>query len=150
MQSDFSFDKVQIKESEFETSFVVFPNDTNPHHTLFGGKIMSEMDIAGACVVRRALYSNPKIPKYDPEVVTRAAKEIQFVEPAFVGDLVIISTKIIEVGETSMTVSVKVKKQSKNGEVKQIGEGKFIFVIVVRDTLANNGQYSPLKHRLSL
>lgn len=77
----------------------LLPKDTNQHGTIFGGVILSYIDIAGAIEAKRFC---------EQEVVTVAMKEVIFKEPVFVGDLVSFFTRIIRTGRTSMTIAVKV------------------------------------------
>lgn len=77
----------------------LLPKDTNQHGTIFGGVILSYIDIAGAIEAKRFC---------EQEVVTVAMKEVIFKEPVFVGDLVSFFTRIVRTGRTSMTIEVKV------------------------------------------
>ena len=77
----------------------LLPKDTNQHRTIFGGVILSYLDIAGAIEAKRLCRQ---------EVVTIAMREVVFRKPVFVGDLVSFYTRITHTGRTSMTVEVKV------------------------------------------
>ena len=77
----------------------LLPKDTNQHGTIFGGVILSHLDIAGAIEAKRFC---------EQEVVTVALKEVVFEEPVFVGDLVSFYTRIVATGRTSITVEVAV------------------------------------------
>jgi len=77
----------------------LLPKDTNQHGTIFGGVILSYIDIAGAMEAKRFC---------EQEVVTVAMKEVIFKEPVFVGEMVSFYTRIIGTGRTSMTVEVGV------------------------------------------
>ena len=78
---------------------LMMPRDTNPAGTIFGGVILSYMDQAGA---EEALCHGAQ------RVVTVAMKEVVFLEPVFVGDLVSFYTALVRVGTTSVTVDVRV------------------------------------------
>lgn len=78
---------------------VAMPKDTNPAGNIFGGWIMSQIDIAGALATRDLYIEN---------VVTVAVNSIEFKEPVFVGDTLSCYAKIIHVGETSLKVAVEV------------------------------------------
>ena len=78
---------------------VPMPADTNAHGTIFGGWVMSQVDIAGSIVAwDRALGP----------VVTVAVNSFVFREPVFVGDLVSFYARVIKVGRTSITTDVEV------------------------------------------
>lgn len=78
---------------------VAMPSDTNASGDIFGGWIMSQVDIAGSIsAIRRA----------NGRVATVAVKEFSFKKPVFVGDLLSCYAEVEKVGNTSITVSVKV------------------------------------------
>ena len=78
---------------------VPMPADTNAHGTIFGGWVMSQVDIAGSV----AAYERAAGP-----VVTVAVNSFVFREPVFVGDLVSFYARVLKVGRTSVTVDVEV------------------------------------------
>ena len=78
----------------------MLPKDTNAVGTIFGGVILSHLDLAGAIEVRR---------HYNQRFVTKAMREVVFVAPVFLGDLVTFYTRTIRVGRTSITVDVEVE-----------------------------------------
>lgn len=75
------------------------PADQNPGGTIFGGWIMSYVDIAG---------SIPALERVRGPVVTRAVDSFEFKHPVFVGDLISCYAEIISEGHTSMKVKVEV------------------------------------------
>jgi acyl-CoA thioesterase YciA len=81
---------------------VPMPADTNAHGTIFGGWVMSQVDIAGSV----AAWERAKGP-----VVTVAVNSFVFKEPVFVGDLVSFYARVLKVGRTSITVDVEVFAQ---------------------------------------
>jgi acyl-CoA thioesterase YciA len=78
---------------------VPMPADTNAAGDVFGGWIMSQVDIAGAVVALRRARGR---------VVTVAVNAFSFRQPVYVSDLVSFYAKVIKVGTTSLTVDVKV------------------------------------------
>ena len=78
------------------------PMDTNAGGDIFGGWIMSQVDIAG---------SIPAYRRARGRVVTVAVNSFHFREPVFVGDLVSLYADIIKIGRTSITVDVRVFAQ---------------------------------------
>lgn len=92
---------------EPKIKIVAMPKDTNPAGNIFGGWIMSQIDIAGALVTQDANIDN---------VVTVAINAIEFHEPIFVGDAVSFYAKILSIGNTSIKTAVEVTAQrNKNG-----------------------------------
>lgn len=90
---------VQLPTEEPVQRVTARPNEANPGGDLFGGWIMSEIDISGAIVaVRRAKGS----------VVTVAVESLRFIAPVFVYDLLSFYGKLVSTGTTSMTIQVDV------------------------------------------
>ncbi|ASM38430.1 MAG: acyl-CoA thioesterase [Campylobacter sputorum] len=87
---------------EPKIKIVAMPSDTNPSGNIFGGWIMSQIDLAGAIAARELA----------PErVVTISMKEAVFNEPVYIGDIVSCYAKVVSVGRTSITTVVKVVVQ---------------------------------------
>ncbi len=89
----------KVSESAVEMRFLVMPNDTNPQNSIFGGVVMSWIDMAAAMVAER--HSNR-------HVVTVHVDDMSFKAPIKIGDHVLISASINYTGRTSMLVGVKV------------------------------------------
>lgn len=84
---------------EPKIKIVAMPSYANPAGNIFGGWILSQIDLAGAIAARELA----------PErVVTISMKEVIFNEPVYVGDVVSCYAKVIAVGKTSITTTVKV------------------------------------------
>jgi len=81
---------------------LLLPKDTNAYGTIFGGVILSNIDLASAVEARRLAPHR---------FVTKAMHEVAFHEPVFVGDLVDFYTETIRVGRTSVTVRVSVEAE---------------------------------------
>jgi acyl-CoA thioesterase YciA len=81
------------------TRRVMTPQDTNMMGTVFGGAILSEIDLAAAIEARKLHSGN---------VVTVAMDKVEFKRPIFVGDLVSFYTERLRKGRTSVTVRVTV------------------------------------------
>lgn len=86
-------------EAEPTIRLLARPQDTNFAGDIFGGWIMSQVDIAGAIVASR---------KAKGRVVTVAVNEFQFHKPVYVGDLISCYATIKKIGTTSITVLVEV------------------------------------------
>lgn len=102
---------------------MLLPKDTNGHGTIFGGVILSYIDLAGAIGARQ--HTRHK-------VVTIALREVVFHEPVFVGDLVSFYTSLVRVGRTSITVKVDVEasRDTSPYEIVQVTEAEVIYVAV--------------------
>ncbi|OFW06165.1 MAG: acyl-CoA thioesterase [Acidobacteria bacterium RIFCSPLOWO2_02_FULL_68_18] len=81
---------------------VLLPKDTNAYGTIFGGVILSHLDLASAVEARKAAPHR---------YVTRAMREVEFHEPVFLGDIVSFYTETVRVGRTSITVRVSVEAE---------------------------------------
>lgn len=102
---------------------MLLPKDTNAHGSIFGGVILSHIDLAGAVEARR--HTRQKI-------VTVAMREVVFHEPVFVGDTVSFYTSLIKKGRTSITVGVCVEAQRADDPdvVVKVTEAETIFVAI--------------------
>lgn len=92
-------DPKKVSESAVEMRNLVMPNDTNPQNSIFGGVVMSWIDMAAAMVAER--HSNRP-------VVTVHVDGISFKAPIKIGDHVLIKASLNYVGKSSMLVGVKV------------------------------------------
>ncbi len=109
---------------------VMMPRDTNPHGTIFGGVILSYIDMAGAIAARRevALRGGPK----DAKIVTVALNRVEFKQPVLVGDVVRFETTVTRIGRTSITIHVNVVSE-RAGEVIPVTESEVVYVNVGAD-----------------
>ena len=85
---------------------VMMPRDTNANGTIFGGVILSQIDLAAAIEAHRW---------HGGRLVTVAMNSIEFKEPVHVGDLVSFYTSTIKKGRTSVRVRVDVWSQRRFG-----------------------------------
>ena len=109
-------------ESAVEMREMVMPTDTNKHGTIFGGKIMSWIDIAAAMAAERHC-NNP--------VVTAHISDIDFISPINVGFHVSIKASINYVGRSSMIVGVRVDSENPyTGEKKKTTKAYVTFVAI--------------------
>lgn len=75
------------------------PADTNSRGDMFGGWLMSQVDVAGSVAAFKRAHGR---------VVTVAVNDFRFLKPVFVGDLVSVFSEVIKVGNTSIQVSIQV------------------------------------------
>ena len=92
------------------TRVMLLPKDTNALGTIFGGVILSHIDLAAAVEARR---------HSDHRLVTVAMREVVFHKPVFLGDVVSFYTRLIRIGTTSITVHVNVRVE-RPGEPDEI------------------------------
>lgn len=100
------------------------PNDANKAGDIFGGWLMSQIDIAGAIAA---------VEIAEGAVVTVAVKELKFIRPLFIYDVASFYAKIIKTGRTSITVEVEVFAQrhlNSGAEAEKISEARLVYVAV--------------------
>ena len=106
----------------------MLPKDTNAYGTIFGGVILSYIDLAGGVECRR---QSPK------KFVTKSMHEVVFVAPVHLGDLVTFYTRTVRIGRTSLTVSVEVEVErlglAGTKEVVRVTDAEVIYVSVGED-----------------
>jgi acyl-CoA thioesterase YciA len=105
---------------------VPMPHDTNQHGDIFGGWIMSQVDIAGGVVAARHARGR---------VATVAVNSFTFKQPVLVGDLVTFYAEVTRIGRTSITVDVEVYAQRNPKDVVtvKVTEACLTFVAVGPD-----------------
>ena len=104
----------------------LLPRDTNSQGTIFGGVILSYIDMAGAIEAHRHTGMD--------RFVTVAMREVIFHQPVFVGDLVSFYAETANVGTTSITVRVVVEAERYDGPKGKVRvtEAEVIYVAVDR------------------
>ena len=102
------------------------PADCNQHGDIFGGWVMSQVDIAAGVVAARRARGR---------VATVAVNSFQFKQPVYIGDLVSFYAEIVRVGRTSITVSVDVYAQRNPIDVEtvKVTEATLTFVATGED-----------------
>jgi acyl-CoA thioesterase YciA len=110
----------------------MLPRDTNAHGTIFGGVILSHIDLAGGIAASRQASRN---------FVTRAMREVEFIAPVYVGDVVSFYASVLRRGKTSITIKVSVEAE-RGKEPRQrvkVTEAEVVYVAV-----DETGKPSPL------
>lgn len=101
---------------------VAMPADTNANGDIFGGWLVSRMDMAAAIEARFHARSR---------VVTVAIDGMVFIKPVYVGDTVICYADLILTGHTSLKFNVEVWTASiSSTDLKKVAEGMFTFVAI--------------------
>jgi acyl-CoA thioesterase YciA len=118
----------------------LLPRDTNSAGTIFGGVILSYIDMAGAIEAHRHTGM--------PRFVTVAMREVIFHKPVFVGDLVSFYAETVSIGKTSITIRVIVETErvGSTTEVLRVTEAEVVYVAVdekrmktsIKKTLSGN------------
>ena len=105
----------------------MLPRDTNSQGTIFGGVILSYIDMAGAIEAHRTTGMD--------RFVTVAMREVIFHQPVFVGDLVSFYSETVKIGTTSITtrVVVEAERYGKPGQKARVTEAEVIYVAVDKE-----------------
>jgi acyl-CoA hydrolase len=104
---------------------IVLPFHANVAGNMHGGEVMKLMDSAAGVVAARHSLCN---------VVTASVTQLSFIEPIFVGDLVLCKAELTYTGNTSMEVYVRVDAEDLNrGLIKHVCEGYFFMVALDRN-----------------
>jgi acyl-CoA thioesterase YciA len=120
--------KIQNPESKIERDVAIrltmMPRDTNAHGTVFGGIILSYIDVAGGVEAVRTTHHD--------RFVTVAMKEVIFHEPVFIGDLVSFYAETVRIGSTSITIHVVVEAQrfGSQGQKVKVTEAEVTYVAI--------------------
>ncbi len=101
---------------------IAMPRDTNPAGDIFGGWLVSNMDMAGGIVATHTSKGR---------VVTAAIDKMAFIRPVFVGDEVSYYGRLLKIGTTSMQISVEAwVRRARGEEIHKVTEGLFTFVAI--------------------
>jgi acyl-CoA thioesterase YciA len=119
-------DQVSLPNLDPALRVVPMPADANQHGDIFGGWVMSQVDIAGAVPAARRARGR---------VATVAVNSFVFKEPVLVGDVVSFYATITNVGRTSVTVDVQVYAQRNPGRLicVKVTEASLTYVAVGAD-----------------
>src|SRR5689334_2016194 len=120
-----------IADSRFTLSALMGPQDANAQGNVHGGVIMKMVDEAGALVAMR---------HFRTAIVTVAIDSMTFVEPIFVGNLVLCSAELTYVGRTSMETQVEVIAQKPLHGTSKFSNIAFLVYV----TIDANGQPIPV------
>jgi acyl-CoA thioesterase YciA len=101
----------------------MLPRDTNARGTIFGGVILSHIDLAGAVAAHRHAARN---------FVTKAMHEVEFIAPVYVGDVVSLYATLVQEGRTSLTIRVEVEAErfQERGKVVKVTEAEVVYVSI--------------------
>lgn len=115
-------DTTPIPHGELALQTVAMPKDTNPNGDIFGGWLLSQMDIAGMVTASDVAGGR---------VATVAIEGMAFLTPVHVGAVVSCYCDVLEVGRSSIRIVVEVWINSQHdGEPIKVTEGEFVFVAI--------------------
>lgn len=101
---------------------IAMPADTNANGDIFGGWLVSQMDLGGAILARATAQSR---------VTTVAIDGMSFLRPVIVGDVVTCYARVLGIGRTSMKIDIEVWVQrSPDPALRRVTEGKFTYVAI--------------------
>ncbi|MFC1771794.1 acyl-CoA thioester hydrolase YciA [Pseudomonadota bacterium] len=109
---------------------LAMPADTNPNGDIFGGWIVSQMDIAGGILAKETAQGR---------VVTVAVDRIQFIRPVKVGDVVCCYGEVERIGTTSITIKLEVwvnpvlREEERDSARFRVTEATFTYVAIDKD-----------------
>lgn len=120
-------------QGELTIQTLAMPADTNPNGDIFGGWLVSQMDLAAGVLAKRISKGR---------VVTVAIHSMTFLKPVHVGDIVRCHVHLLKQGTTSMTIAIEVWAQPFDAiDSYQVTEGVFVFVAI-----DNEGKPRPVVH----
>ncbi len=118
-------DPTPMVERQPAVRMLAMPADTNPSGDIFGGWLMSQMDIAGGIAAAARAKGR---------AVTVAVEGMEFHQPVYVGDLVSCYADVVATGTTSITVKVEtLARRRAGGDTVKVTEGTFVFVALDAD-----------------
>lgn len=108
-------------KGELAIKVVAMPKDTNPAGDVFGGWLLSQMDLAGGVVCRKIAKGR---------VVTVTIDSTTFNEPVFIGDTLCCYVSLVKIGKTSITVHIEafVSRDFESENVIKVTSGDFKYV----------------------
>jgi acyl-CoA thioesterase YciA len=118
-------DSADRPKGELVIRTIAMPKDTNPSGDIFGGWIMSQMDLGSGILAAKTARSR---------VVTVAIEGMSFLRPVQVGDRVACYARVEKIGRTSMVIPVEVWVQRyMSGEEVRVTHGVFTYVAIGGD-----------------
>jgi acyl-CoA thioesterase YciA len=111
-----------LSNAEVTIQTLAMPSDTNPNGDIFGGWLVSHMDLAAGVLAKKLSRGR---------VTTVAIHSMTFLRPVHVGDVVSFHVELIKLGKTSMTIAVEAWTETLATEEKfRVTEGTFVFVAI--------------------
>lgn len=115
-------EKKAMKQSRSVKSIQIFPEDTNHHNTMFGGKLMAEIDeIAAIAAMRHSGNS----------VVTASTDSVDFLQPIRTGEVLSLVSFVTHAGTSSMEICVKVISEDNINHQKHLAAYSFLTFVAL-------------------
>lgn len=109
-------------DGELVIRTIAMPADTNSNGDMFGGWLVSQMDLGGAIFARNISRSR---------ITTVAIDAMTFIHPVYVGDIVSCHAALLKVGRTSIRIDVEAwARRAKGGEHLRVTRGTFTYVAI--------------------
>lgn len=125
-------DATEPSDAEMVLRTIAMPGDANANGDIFGGWLVSQMDIGGAILARATSHSR---------VTTVAIDSMSFLRPVNMGDVVSCYARLLAVGRTSMRIDVDVWAQRWDDNTRvHVTEGIFTYVAIDK-----NGKPHPVR-----
>lgn len=122
MEEQEKLDETPCPVGELALQTVAMPADANADGDIFGGWLVSQMDMAGAVTANRLARGR---------VATVALDSMVFLRPVAVGSVISCHTQVLNIGRSSMTILVEVWAQHHSDrECRKVTEGQFTFVAI--------------------
>jgi acyl-CoA thioesterase YciA len=101
---------------------IAMPADTNANGDIFGGWMLSQMDLAGSIIATQTARTR---------VATIGIEAMSFQKPVYIGDEVSCYCKVERIGRTSITIQVESWARARlDGDARKVTEGKFTYVAI--------------------
>ncbi len=118
-------DVTEVPEGELTLRTLAMPRDVNVNGDIFGGWVLSQMDIAGGIVAGARAQGR---------VATVAVDAMKFIRPVKVGDVLCIYAKVLKVGRTSLGIGIEAwVLRDRVGAREKVTEALFTFVAIGQD-----------------
>ena len=121
-------------KGELVSRTIAMPRDTNRYGDIFGGWLLSQMDLGGAVLAHKRAHNR---------MTTVAVDAMKFIKPVYVGDLLSCYAEVERKGNTSITISVEAWVQRhKDDSTHHVTKGLFTYVAI-----DDNGRPTPIAWR---
>jgi acyl-CoA thioesterase YciA len=115
-------DAAETPHGELSIRTVAMPADANPSGDIFGGWLLSQMDVAGGIIAHRIALGR---------AATVAVDAMKFHQPVFVGDVLCCYAAVHRIGRTSIAVRVEAWAERRNSTVRvKVTDGVFTYVAI--------------------
>lgn len=122
---------VPMSQSRAIQTRLVLPPDTNHHHSIFGGRVLAYIDeIAAIAAMKHA----------QGEVVTASIDSVDFLSPAYAGDILELEAIVTSTGRSSMEIYVRVMSRNIQSNEERLTTESFVTMVAID----GNGKTTPV------